>query len=57
MFGFNLFYTKAIVPAEISMGDIYKSVIPFVLISLVGLVLVMMFPEIATWLPHKLFDG
>ena len=39
------------------MGDIYKSVIPFVLISLVGLDLVMIFPEIAAWLPHKLFGG
>ncbi|TFG93632.1 MAG: TRAP transporter large permease subunit [Syntrophobacterales bacterium] len=56
-FGFNLFYTKAIVPPDITMGDIYRSVIPYVIVSLVGLALVMIFPEIATWLPDKLFGG
>ncbi len=56
-FGFNLFYTKAIVPPDITMGDIYKSVTPYVLVSLVGLIFVMVFPEIAVWLPNKLFGG
>lgn len=56
-FGFNLFYTKGIVPPEISMGDIYRSVVPFVILSLVGLAIVMIFPEIATWLPDKLFGA
>jgi len=54
-FGFNLFYMKAIVPPYITMGDIYKSVIPFVIVESIGLVLVMIFPEIATWLPDYLF--
>lgn len=54
-FGFNLFYTRSVVPSSITMADIYIGVIPFILISLVGLGIVMIFPEIATWLPAKLF--
>jgi TRAP-type mannitol/chloroaromatic compound transport system permease large subunit len=36
------------------MGDVYKSVGPFILLQLLGLALVFIFPEIATWLPNKL---
>jgi len=50
-FGFNLFYMKAIVPPEITMGDIYRSIIPFVICQLACLILVMFFPQIALWLP------
>lgn len=53
-FGFNLFYLKGIVPKGISMGDIYKSVIPYTLVELTGLVIIMLFPQIAVWLPNKL---
>jgi len=53
-YGFNLFYLKSIVPDEINMGDIYRSVIPFVCLQIVGLVLVMIFPQIALWLPGVL---
>jgi len=55
-FGFNLFYLKGVVPPDITMRDIYTSIIPYVLVSLVGLILVMIFPEIATYLPNKIFD-
>jgi tripartite ATP-independent transporter DctM subunit len=55
-FGFNLFYMKAVVPADITMLDIYKSAIPFVGLQLVGLVLCMIFPEIVTWLPGLMRD-
>lgn len=54
-FGFNLFYLKGIVPPGITMGDIYRSVVPYTLVEATGLVLVMIFPQIAVWLPHKLF--
>ncbi|MEA1080007.1 TRAP transporter large permease subunit [Marinobacter qingdaonensis] len=54
-FGFNLFYLKGIVPPGITMGDIYRSIIPFVLVEIVGLGLIMVFPEIATWLPDLFF--
>jgi tripartite ATP-independent transporter DctM subunit len=53
-FGFNLFYMKAIVPSQISMGDIYRSIIPFVLLEIVGLIIVILFPELATWLPSRM---
>jgi tripartite ATP-independent transporter DctM subunit len=53
-FGFNLFYLKGIVPPGITMGDIYRSVIPYTLVESTGLALVMIFPQIAIWLPNKL---
>ncbi len=53
-YGFNLFYLKGIVPKGISMGDIYRSVIPFIVIQAIGMVLVMLFPKLATWLPSLL---
>lgn len=54
-FGFNLFYLKGVVPPGITMGDIYRSVIPFVLIQIVGIGCLMVFPEIATYLPNLFF--
>jgi tripartite ATP-independent transporter DctM subunit len=54
-FGFNLFYLKGIVPPEITMGDIYRSVIPFTIVESTGLAIVMVFPKIATWLPYAVF--
>jgi len=53
-FGFNLFYLKGIVPSNITMGDIYRSVIPYTLVESAGLALVMIFPQIAIWLPNLL---
>ena len=50
-FGFNLFYMKAIVPPGITMGDIYRAVVPFVILQGIGLIIVVIFPEIALWLP------
>ena len=50
-FGFNLFYMKAIVPPGITMGDIYRSIVPFVILQGIGLVIVIIFPQIALWLP------
>jgi len=53
-FGYNLFLMRAMAPKEISLADIYRSIIPFVLVMCVGLSIVMIFPEIATWLPSQL---
>lgn len=55
-FGFNLFYLKGIAPPGIGMGDIYRSVIPFTIVELIGLVLIVLFPAIALWLPQRLFQ-
>ncbi len=50
-FGFSLFYLKGVAPPEVSTLQIYKGIIPFVIIQLVGLFLVVLFPETTTWLP------
>ena len=54
-FGYNLFLMRAMAPKEVTLIDIYKSIIPFVLIMLVGLALVIIFPEIALWLPNHVY--
>jgi tripartite ATP-independent transporter DctM subunit len=51
-FGYNLFLMRAMAPPEITLVDIYRSIIPFVLLMIVGLALVIVFPEIALWLPE-----
>lgn len=53
-FGFVLFWMKGVLPRDVSMGDIYGSVGPFVLLQLMGLTLIFLFPEIALWLPNWL---
>lgn len=49
--GFALFYTKGVAPKEIRLSHIYKGVVPFILIQLVALLLVVVFPQLVTWLP------
>ena len=51
-FGYNLFLMRAMAPKEITIVDIYRSILPFVFVMIVGLVLVMVFPQIALWLPE-----
>jgi len=53
-FGYNLFLMKAMAPKEITLIDIYRSIVPFVLVMLFGLAIIMMFPQIALWLPTTL---
>ncbi|MBW1923719.1 MAG: TRAP transporter large permease subunit [Deltaproteobacteria bacterium] len=55
-FGFNLFYMRAIVPEGVSMADIYRSIIPFVLLEITGLIIVVLFPALATWLPSRMIQ-
>ena len=50
-FGYNLFLMRAMAPPEISLGDIYRSIVPFVAVMMFGLALVTIFPQIALWLP------
>jgi len=54
-FGYTLFIMRGIVPKDITMGDIYRSVIPFVGIQAACLGLVFAFPQIALWLPGVIF--
>ncbi|MEX0959308.1 MAG: TRAP transporter large permease subunit [Burkholderiales bacterium] len=51
-FGFTLFYMKGTVPPSINMMDIYRGIIPFVILQLIGLSLLVAFPEIVLWLPR-----
>ena len=55
-FGYNLFLMKAMAPPNISIIDIYRSVIPFVFVMVLALVMVMLFPEIALWLPDYVYN-
>ena len=49
--GFALFYLKGVCPPNVSLVDIYRGVIPFIILQLIALVLVFVFPELVTWLP------
>ncbi len=52
--GINLLYLKSIVPPEVTMYDLYRSVIPFVLRDIAAMALIMIFPSLALWLPNHL---
>ncbi len=54
-FGYNLFLMRAMAPPEITLIDIYRSIVPFVLVMIVALGLVIAFPEIAMWLPNHVY--
>jgi len=49
-----IFYFRAIVPPQISLMHMYKGVVPFIILDLIVLVLVMIFPSLALWLPLKI---
>ncbi len=53
-FGYNLFLMRAMAPPEVTMADIYRSIVPFVGVMVLALATVMAFPEIALWLPQQL---
>jgi tripartite ATP-independent transporter DctM subunit len=54
-FGYALFYFKGVAPPEYTMGDIYRGIIPFVIIQMIGLAIMVAFPAIITWLPDVFF--
>ncbi|MDR2455851.1 MAG: TRAP transporter large permease subunit, partial [Deltaproteobacteria bacterium] len=54
-FGYNLFLMKAMAPKEVTLGDIYRSIVPFFFIMALGLALVMLFPWIAMYLPSLVY--
>jgi tripartite ATP-independent transporter DctM subunit len=53
--GFALFYLKGVCPPEVKLLDIYKGVIPFVILQLVGLAIIFLWPALATWLPAQAY--
>ena len=54
-FGYNLFLMRAMAPPEVSLRDIYTSIIPFVGVMVLALILIMVFPQIALWLPNYVY--
>ncbi|KRS14478.1 C4-dicarboxylate ABC transporter [Roseovarius atlanticus] len=56
-FGYNLFLMRAMAPPEITLKDIYTSILPFVLVMVVALATIMIFPEIALWLPGYVYGN
>jgi tripartite ATP-independent transporter DctM subunit len=53
-FGWSLFFLRGVAPPEVTTADIYRGIVPFVLMQLIALVLVFFFPAIATWLPQAI---
>jgi len=56
-FGFSLFYLKGVTPPEVKTGHIYRGIIPFVFFQLVGLLIVVFWPQLATWLPKIVYTN
>ena len=54
-FGYNLFLMRAMSPPEIALSDIYRSIVPFVAVMLLALTIIMVFPQIALWLPEYVY--
>jgi len=54
-FGYNLFLMRAMAPPEVTLPDIYRSVVPFTVMMIACLIIIMIFPQIALWLPQN-FD-
>ncbi len=54
-FGYSLFYLRGIAPPEMTMGLIYKGVVPFICLQWVGLILCIIFPDLVLWLPRAFF--
>ncbi|MCE8519466.1 TRAP transporter large permease subunit [Ruegeria pomeroyi] len=55
-FGYNLFLMRAMAPPEITLRDIYGSILPFVLVMTLALATIMTFPQIALWLPEYVYN-
>ena len=54
-FGFALFYLRGVAPASIKTIDMYRGVVPFITLQLFLMLLLVIFPQIATWLPSQLY--
>jgi len=55
--GFSLFYLKGVVPKEVTIGDIYTGIIPFVLLQLLMVVICFTYPDLILWLPKQMYGG
>ncbi|SMF25501.1 TRAP transporter, DctM subunit [Tistlia consotensis] len=55
-FGYTLFYMKGTLPPELGMGAVYRGILPFFLLQLLGLVIVLLSPSLVTWLPQLMLN-
>ncbi|MBI5583259.1 MAG: TRAP transporter large permease subunit [Deltaproteobacteria bacterium] len=53
--GFSLFYLQGVCPPEVKLTDIYRGVVPFIILQLIGLVLTLLYPQLVLWLPAKAY--
>ena len=53
--GFAIFYLKGVAPESVSISVIYRGVVPFILLQLIGLVIIFMWKDIVTWLPAQAY--
>ena len=56
-FGFSLFYLKGVCPPDVQTMDIYRGIVPFVIIQIIGLLIICIWPEAVTWLPRVLLGS
>ncbi|HEY9052777.1 MAG TPA: TRAP transporter large permease subunit [Gammaproteobacteria bacterium] len=54
-FGYALFYLKSVAPPEVTMGQIYRSSLPFLILQAIGLAICIIFPEVVLWLPRQVY--
>ncbi|TNG02276.1 MAG: TRAP transporter large permease subunit [Gammaproteobacteria bacterium] len=54
-FGYALFYLKSVAPSNVTMGQIYRSSLPFLFLQAVGLAICIIFPEVVLWLPRQVY--
>jgi TRAP-type mannitol/chloroaromatic compound transport system permease large subunit len=55
-FGFSLFYLKGVAPPEVTTNQMYRGIVPFIIIQAIMLSLMIFFPELSTWLPKVMKD-
>ncbi len=56
-FGYALFYLKSVAPPEVTMGQIYRSSLPFLCLQALGLAICIIFPDVVLWLPRQVYGG
>jgi len=56
-FGYALFYLKSVAPPGVTMGQIYRSSLPFLALQATGLAICIIFPEVVLWLPRQVYGG
>lgn len=54
-FGYNLFYMRSVAPPEITINDLYKAAIPFIILQIIALILLVIYPDIILWLPQQIY--